>query len=206
MPAGKSKGKSKSGTKGKKQQQQSDDQEPLWCIDPTVKPPYSYAVMIAQVCTSVCLCLCMRLCLCLFLSMIDRTIWAWTEKFACHAVPAVALLLLPSLVCTLTRTRTRQAIESRTDKKQTLAGIYQYITDTYPYFGTQDPTGWQNSIRHNLSLNKNFKRVPRGPNEPGKGAFWSIEPSVYDKIVKDLFKRKSRGPKTRSRPKKPPQK
>ena len=128
------------------------------------------------------------------------------EKLACHAVPAVALLLLPSLVCTLTRTRTRQAIESRTDKKQTLAGIYQYITDTYPYFGTQDPTGWQNSIRHNLSLNKNFKRVPRGPNEPGKGAFWSIEPSVYDKIVKDLFKRKSRGPKTRSRPKKPPQK
>ncbi|XP_014477370.1 PREDICTED: forkhead box protein K2 isoform X2 [Dinoponera quadriceps] len=82
-----------------------------------------------------------------------------------------------------------QAIASAPDKQLTLSGIYSYITKNYPYYRTADK-GWQNSIRHNLSLNRYFIKVPRSQEEPGKGSFWRIDPQSEAKLIEQAFRRR----------------
>ncbi|KAJ1985381.1 hypothetical protein H4R34_000035 [Dimargaris verticillata] len=67
-----------------------------------------------------------------------------------------------------------RAIYDSPTKKMTLNSIYNWVQERYPYFQTAPP-GWKNSIRHNLSLNKAFHRIPRAVNEPGKGSYWTID-------------------------------
>lgn len=82
-----------------------------------------------------------------------------------------------------------QAISAAPDKQLTLNGIYSYITRNYPYYKTADK-GWQNSIRHNLSLNRYFVKVPRNQEEPGKGSFWRIETSNETKLLDQAYRRR----------------
>lgn len=65
------------------------------------------------------------------------------------------------------------AIESTQDKMMTLKDIYGWISRNYPFFDS-NKSGWQNSIRHNLSLNRCFYKVPRSEGCKGKGSFWKI--------------------------------
>ncbi|CAF1065703.1 unnamed protein product [Adineta steineri] len=62
-------------------------------------------------------------------------------------------------------------------EKMTLQMIYEWVAENFPYFKKMEPT-WQNSIRHNLSLNKCFIKVPRTKKEAGggKGGFWKLSP------------------------------
>ncbi|KAI9253012.1 hypothetical protein BY458DRAFT_493311 [Sporodiniella umbellata] len=68
----------------------------------------------------------------------------------------------------------KYAIERSPGNKLTLSQIYQWVIEHYPYYGNAG-SGWKNSIRHNLSLNKSFVRMPRPVNEPGKGSYWTVD-------------------------------
>ena len=76
-----------------------------------------------------------------------------------------------------------QAILSNTEGVLSLSEIYDWISSHYAYYRFSK-SGWQNSIRHNLSLNKAFEKVPRRANEPGKGMKWQIADSYKDEFMK----------------------
>ncbi|KAK4510498.1 uncharacterized protein ATC70_004929 [Mucor velutinosus] len=84
-----------------------------------------------------------------------------------------------------------QAISSDKNKKMTLHGIYTFIATHYPYYQMAS-NGWQNSIRHNLSLNKAFIKVPRRDSEPGKGAFWTIDAVAEAQFRQGIYKKLKR--------------
>ncbi|PIA14315.1 fork head transcription factor, partial [Coemansia reversa NRRL 1564] len=84
-----------------------------------------------------------------------------------------------------------QAINSTDDEKITLNGIYTYIMSNYPYY-KHAQSGWQNSIRHNLSLNKAFVRMQRASNESGKGSYWAIDTAYKAQFANGVYKRTRR--------------
>lgn len=74
-------------------------------------------------------------------------------------------------------------------RKMTLAQIYKWINETFEHYRSAG-TGWQNSIRHNLSLNKAFLKSERPKEDPGKGNYWTIGEEHQLQFVRDRPQRR----------------
>ncbi|XP_077271649.1 uncharacterized protein LOC143902536 [Temnothorax americanus] len=84
------------------------------------------------------------------------------------------------------------AIQSSPGKRLTLSEIYSFLQQRFPFFrGTYQ--GWKNSVRHNLSLNECFIKLPKGLGRPGKGHYWTIDPSTEYMFEEGSFRRRPRG-------------
>ena len=80
------------------------------------------------------------------------------------------------------------AIQAQPPKRATLNEIYQFLQERFPFFrGTY--TGWKNSVRHNLSLNECFIKLPKGLGRPGKGHYWTIDPAAEFMFEEGSFRR-----------------
>ncbi|XP_036190528.1 forkhead box protein N2 isoform X1 [Myotis myotis] len=80
------------------------------------------------------------------------------------------------------------AIEHSPNKCLPVKEIYSWILDRFPYFATA-PTGWKNSVRHNLSLNKCFQKVERSHGKVnGKGSLWCVDPEYKPNLMQALKK------------------
>lgn len=85
-----------------------------------------------------------------------------------------------------------QAILSAPDERLTLANIYAFIREKYAFY-RHSGGGWQNSIRHNLSLSKAFEKVARRTDEPGKGMKWKIVDDQRDEFIRKTLQNNRRG-------------
>ncbi|XP_077302510.1 forkhead box protein F1-B-like [Arctopsyche grandis] len=84
------------------------------------------------------------------------------------------------------------AIQHSPTKRLTLSEIYSFLQQRFAFFrGSYQ--GWKNSVRHNLSLNDCFIKLPKGLGRPGKGHYWTVDPASELMFEEGSFRRRPRG-------------
>lgn len=81
------------------------------------------------------------------------------------------------------------SISQSPNKMLTLGEICDFIIGQFAYYRKRWPA-WQNSIRHNLSLNDCFIKVPREYGSSGKGNFWKLHPASAEMFKNGSFLRR----------------
>ena len=74
------------------------------------------------------------------------------------------------------------AIQNSKEGKLKLCEIYSYIRQHFAYYRQLKSKGWQNSIRHNLSLNECFIKIPTEGGQERKGNHWTIGEAEYEAV------------------------
>ncbi|KAF7344996.1 Fork-head domain-containing protein [Mycena venus] len=68
------------------------------------------------------------------------------------------------------------AIHGSAHRRLTLQGICDALISRFTWFHAhRQDDAWKNSVRHNLSLNKVFRKIPRDVTQMGKGCFWELD-------------------------------
>ena len=78
-----------------------------------------------------------------------------------------------------------QALMTKRDSGLPLVDIYSFVSQKYPYYKMEN-NAWQNSIRHNLTLNEGFEKVLNS-NNGRRGNCWRLKPGYN---FKGIIKRK----------------
>ena len=90
------------------------------------------------------------------------------------------------------------AIQSTPEKRLPLSSIYEFIYTKYPFYKKEEK-GWQNSIRHNLSLNDCFIKIPREETNTSerKGNNWALHPLFENMFEEGNYRRRKKIKKNR---------
>ncbi|XP_010997045.2 forkhead box protein H1 [Camelus dromedarius] len=89
------------------------------------------------------------------------------KRYLRHDKPPYTYLAMIALV-----------IQAAPSRRLKLAQIIRQVQAVFPFF-RDDYEGWKDSIRHNLSSNRCFHKVPKDPAKPqAKGNFWAVDVSL----------------------------
>ncbi|XP_022167444.1 uncharacterized protein LOC111031700 [Myzus persicae] len=82
------------------------------------------------------------------------------------------------------------ALKNSSSGSLPVSEIYNFMCKHFPYFKTAS-SGWKNSVRHNLSLNKCFEKIEKpigSTGAPRKGCLWTMNPSKISKMDDEMQK------------------